>query len=140
MAIAAIRHLPNVATLALVLGACSVQLPAGAPTQLGASMTTVATAPASSVDPPASDVAASASAGAMPSPAPSVTPQPTMIASALPSTPVAAPQEDSSQAGNSVNGTEQSLTATARCQDGTLSYSAHRSGTCSHHGGVAVWL
>lgn len=29
--------------------------------------------------------------------------------------------------------------ATARCRDGTLSYSAHRRGTCSHHGGVAVW-
>jgi hypothetical protein len=30
--------------------------------------------------------------------------------------------------------------ATARCRDGTYSFSAHRSGTCSHHGGVAVWL
>jgi len=30
--------------------------------------------------------------------------------------------------------------ATARCSDGTYSYSTHRSGTCSHHGGVAVWL
>jgi hypothetical protein len=30
--------------------------------------------------------------------------------------------------------------ATAVCRDGTLSYSAHRSGTCSHHGGVAQWL
>lgn len=30
--------------------------------------------------------------------------------------------------------------ATARCRDGTLSYSRHRRGTCSHHGGVAVWL
>jgi hypothetical protein len=29
--------------------------------------------------------------------------------------------------------------ATAQCRDGTLSYSAHRKGTCSHHGGVAVW-
>ena len=29
--------------------------------------------------------------------------------------------------------------ATAKCRDGTLSYSAHRQGTCSHHGGVAVW-
>jgi hypothetical protein len=28
---------------------------------------------------------------------------------------------------------------TARCRDGTLSYSAHRSGTCSHHGGVGIW-
>ena len=30
--------------------------------------------------------------------------------------------------------------ATARCGDGTYSYSQHRSGTCSHHGGVAAWL
>ncbi len=30
--------------------------------------------------------------------------------------------------------------ATARCRDGTYSYSKHRSGTCSHHGGVAEWL
>jgi hypothetical protein len=30
--------------------------------------------------------------------------------------------------------------ASARCRDGTYSYSSHRSGTCSHHGGVAVWL
>jgi Protein of unknown function (DUF3761) len=29
--------------------------------------------------------------------------------------------------------------ATARCKDGTYSYSTHRQGTCSHHGGVAVW-
>ena len=30
--------------------------------------------------------------------------------------------------------------ATARCRDGTYSFSHHRSGTCSHHGGVAKWL
>ncbi|MBA3766796.1 MAG: DUF3761 domain-containing protein [Acidobacteria bacterium] len=30
--------------------------------------------------------------------------------------------------------------ATARCNDGTYSYSQHRRGTCSHHGGVAEWL
>ena len=29
---------------------------------------------------------------------------------------------------------------TARCKDGTMSYSAHHSGTCSGHGGVAEWL
>lgn len=29
--------------------------------------------------------------------------------------------------------------ASAKCRDGTLSYSANRRGTCSHHGGVAVW-
>lgn len=30
--------------------------------------------------------------------------------------------------------------ATAQCNDGTYSYSQHRSGTCSHHGGVKRWL
>ncbi|MHB9054266.1 MAG: G5 domain-containing protein, partial [Thermoleophilia bacterium] len=29
--------------------------------------------------------------------------------------------------------------ATAKCNDGTYSYSANHSGTCSHHGGVAEW-
>lgn len=29
--------------------------------------------------------------------------------------------------------------ATAKCRDNSLSYSAHRQGTCSHHGGVAQW-
>ena len=30
--------------------------------------------------------------------------------------------------------------ATARCRDGSYSFSQHRRGTCSHHGGVAKWL
>ncbi len=30
--------------------------------------------------------------------------------------------------------------ATAQCADGTYSYSQHRSGTCSRHGGVARWI
>jgi len=30
--------------------------------------------------------------------------------------------------------------ASARCRDGTWSFSEHHSGTCSHHGGVAEWL
>jgi hypothetical protein len=30
--------------------------------------------------------------------------------------------------------------ATALCGDGTFSFSQHRSGTCSHHGGVAKWF
>jgi hypothetical protein len=30
--------------------------------------------------------------------------------------------------------------ATAQCADGTYSFSQHRSGTCSHHGGVGTWL
>lgn len=30
--------------------------------------------------------------------------------------------------------------ATAKCRDGTYSFSTHHSGTCSRHGGVAAWL
>lgn len=30
--------------------------------------------------------------------------------------------------------------ASAKCRDGSYSFSQHRSGTCSGHGGVADWL
>jgi len=30
--------------------------------------------------------------------------------------------------------------ATAKCQDGSYSFSRNHRGTCSHHGGVAQWL
>lgn len=30
--------------------------------------------------------------------------------------------------------------ASAKCRDGTYSFSQHRRGTCSHHGGVSLWL
>lgn len=30
--------------------------------------------------------------------------------------------------------------ATAKCRDGSYSFSRSRSGTCSHHGGVEQWL
>jgi hypothetical protein len=30
--------------------------------------------------------------------------------------------------------------ASARCRDGTYSFSQSRRGTCSHHGGVGTWL
>jgi hypothetical protein len=30
--------------------------------------------------------------------------------------------------------------ATAKCRDGSYSFSEHASGTCSHHGGVAKWI
>lgn len=46
--------------------------------------------------------------------------------------------------GNTVCRPEESPTApagaTAECKDGTYSFSESRSGTCSHHGGVARWL
>lgn len=48
--------------------------------------------------------------------------------------------------GNAVHAPARSLSgkapegATARCRDGTYSFSRHHSGTCSRHGGVAGWL
>ncbi|MFJ8786976.1 DUF3761 domain-containing protein [Streptomyces sp. NPDC102476] len=49
------------------------------------------------------------------------------------------PEDDSSS--SSSGDTQQAPAgATAQCNDGTYSYSAHRRGTCSHHDGVAVWL
>jgi hypothetical protein len=30
--------------------------------------------------------------------------------------------------------------ASAKCRDGSYSFSRHHSGTCSHHGGVAQWI
>jgi hypothetical protein len=32
-----------------------------------------------------------------------------------------------------------SVSPTASCRDGTVSFSQHHQGTCSHHGGVAAW-
>jgi hypothetical protein len=48
--------------------------------------------------------------------------------------------------GNTVHAPARSLSgktpegATARCRDGTYSFSRHHAGTCSRHGGVAGWL
>lgn len=47
-------------------------------------------------------------------------------------------------AGNEVHSPAYSDTvpagASAKCRDGTYSFSQSRRGTCSHHGGVAEWL
>jgi hypothetical protein len=46
--------------------------------------------------------------------------------------------------GNTVHSPAYSKTvpvgATAQCRDGTYSFSQHRQGTCSHHGGITKWL
>jgi uncharacterized protein YraI len=39
-----------------------------------------------------------------------------------------------------VHATSAPAGASARCRDGTYSFSRSRRGTCSHHGGVASWL
>ncbi|WP_232247353.1 DUF3761 domain-containing protein [Kitasatospora azatica] len=65
--------------------------------------------------------------------------------------PGASPDPNSSSAGGSSGGGSSSsggssggvpnpgAGATALCNDGTYSFSAHHQGTCSSHGGVAVW-
>ena len=53
---------------------------------------------------------------------------------------MSATQASGQQKHRSTHHRKQSATATATCQDGTTSYSAHRRGTCSHHGGVKTWL
>ncbi len=50
------------------------------------------------------------------------------------------PKSDSPTPKSESRTTNSSGNATARCGDGTLSYSASRSGACSNHGGVAAWL
>lgn len=55
-----------------------------------------------------------------------------------------AASEYQNSAGDCVSRPQQSPTApdgaTARCKDGTYSFSQSRRGTCSHHGGVSDWL
>jgi hypothetical protein len=78
----------------------------------------------------------------------STTPQSTTPPSTTPatSTPTGACTNGAyvNSAGNTVCSPEESPTApagaTAQCADGTYSFSQSRSGTCSHHGGVARWL
>lgn len=44
-----------------------------------------------------------------------------------------------SSSGSSSGGSGIPAGAMAQCNDGSISYSQHHQGTCSHHGGVAVW-
>lgn len=46
----------------------------------------------------------------------------------------------SSSTGGSGDSNQAPAGASAVCNDGSLSYSAHRRGTCSHHNGVKTWL
>ncbi|WP_406637930.1 DUF3761 domain-containing protein [Amycolatopsis sp. WGS_07] len=101
--------------------------------------------PATSVAPPVTTqqhVAAPTTA-AKPKPAPKTQAAPRVTA---PPAPDPAPAECGSDyyrnsSGNCVHRPDSNPSgATARCNDGTYSYSQHRSGTCSHHGGVKQWL
>jgi serine/threonine-protein kinase len=78
--------------------------------------------------------------------APSITNTPTFTltpssTSTLTRTPTHTPQNTAIQLPTSTyNPNLPPAGATAICNDGTYSYSQHRRGTCSHHGGVRVWL
>jgi hypothetical protein len=67
-------------------------------------------------------------------PGPSTTPPPTRVPAPRPTaaaTSAPAPAPTQAAVPSEV---------TAVCNDGTFSYSQHRRGTCSHHGGVARWI
>ena len=72
-----------------------------------------------------------------------VAPKPTTTSTSKPAAQNCANGTYVNSAGNTVCRPVQSSTrpsgATARCRDGSYSYSQSRRGTCSHHGGVAQW-
>jgi hypothetical protein len=92
-----------------------------------ATAATTAAAPAAAAPVPAPAAAATAAAATPAAPAPAATTA-AKSSTATKSAPTAT-------AGNT-----DPTGATAKCKDGTYSKSAHRSGTCSSHGGVAEWL
>ena len=78
-----------------------------------------------------------------PTPAPIATPVPTPAPTVAPAATSSGPgytNVDGNHISSPVHADTAPAGATARCVDGTYSFSAHRSGTCSHHGGVSVWL
>ncbi|HEY2004556.1 MAG TPA: DUF3761 domain-containing protein [Candidatus Saccharimonadia bacterium] len=123
-----------------VIGAASNPQPATTPIP---SSTPVVLAAQASKSPTTSP---SATPTPLPSPTVAKTPVPTPLPTAKPV--VAVPATSSSGYTNSDGNYVPSPThaaappagATAQCADGTYSFSQHRSGTCSHHGGVAQWL
>lgn len=76
-----------------------------------------------------------------PTPAPAPAAEPT-----APATNLSNDNYYTNSAGNTVHSPAHSTDggvpagASARCADGTYSFSQSRRGTCSHHGGVAEWL
>jgi len=81
-----------------------------------------------------------------PTPAPTIEPTAIPTVAAPPVQPTNLSNNDyyTNNDGNSVHSPASSSSvpagASAQCGDGTYSFSLHRSGTCSHHGGVATWL
>ncbi len=150
-----------IVTAGIILGFTGVSV-AGTASRSASSLTPSPTAqvageaiiasPLPSIEP---SIAPAPSVAPSPSPSPSIKPSPSPKAVIQPS-PIPSPSTvaQSNQTGevkyytNSEGDQIQSPThydsapagATAKCADGTYSFSASRRGTCSHHGGVAQWL
>lgn len=117
--------------------------------------TPVAPVPLAPVLPPkpSSEVSAPPVAPAVTPAAPMVPPVAPVVTPAAPEVTPAAPNGNGSGCGpdsyvnsdgacvhDPVVASEPPPGATARCVDGTYSFSKHRRGACSNHGGVAEWL
>jgi len=86
----------------------------------------------------ASGEAATGAAASTPTPAAATKAAPAPAASAT-----SAKTSETAADGSAMKSTADSTksgTPTAKCKDGTMSYSKHHSGSCSHHGGVAQFL
>ena len=102
--------------------------------------TTAAAKPAATPAPapaptPAPKTATAAKVAPVATPAPVAAPTPTTAKAAAPAT--AAPTTAAKPAATTAS---KDGPATAKCKDGTMSYSKGHSGACSRHGGVAEWL
>lgn len=126
---------------AFLLGGCGA---GGAPAVVGPTVVVPATGTAVVVSTSVATTVAPAPVATTPVVVPAPAPAPVVVAPAP-----AAPADCGgdyyvNSDGNCVHRPEQAPSApagaTARCVDGTYSFSQHRSGTCSHHGGVAEWL
>jgi hypothetical protein len=101
-----------------------------------ASASAAAPAPAPPPAPAPAPPTARKTAPVAPAPAPAPPPPTDRVRPAAP--PVATGSNATGGTGKPEN--NDPAGATAKCKDGTYSHSAHRTGTCSRHGGVSQWL
>jgi serine/threonine-protein kinase len=129
--------------LATVATACAAEPGTGAPgggnqaaTDLKRAAKSTPTSPAFLLE------TASPTPTVRPTPTPTATPTPKATPSPTPTaTPKATPKPAATKKPAPVDqkAAAKAAGATAICHDGTWSYSKHRSGTCSGHGGVHWW-